>query len=85
LLEIKFNFRNNITAHEFGTLVNIERLIRGMILDIFAVIDDGYVQNGNNYGFYANPGSSSSILSVFLPFPGVFCDFEHLVNTLHGT
>jgi hypothetical protein len=62
LLIISFVCRNNLTTAEFGTLVNVDRLIRGMILDIFAIISDGYIENGNNYGFYANPSPFSFVL-----------------------
>jgi hypothetical protein len=46
---------SNMTTAEFESLFNVDRLIRGMILDIFSLMTDGYIQNGNNYGFYANP------------------------------
>jgi len=56
----------NYTTKQFGKDVNVDRLIRGLVVDIFTVFEDGYIHFGNNYGFYHNPGTFLS--SCFIMF-----------------
>lgn len=55
-----------ITREEYGSLANVDLMTRAAVVDIYSVFGDGYIHNGNNFGFYEDPRTST--IPSLLPF-----------------